>query len=111
MKVHCVLKTQAVWPVPVQADSEGVLYWECRKSPLTSHLRDNVRVFDIPFHEAVTCVYVSAGIEGRLKETVYAALNEAIRSRRRMQLLARLRDPGGFDDEALRQARDEWRHI
>jgi Arc/MetJ family transcription regulator len=46
-----------------------------------------------------------------LKETVYAALNEAIRSRRRMQLLARLRDPVGFDDDALRQARDEWRHI
>jgi Arc/MetJ family transcription regulator len=46
-----------------------------------------------------------------LKETVYAALNEAVRSRRRKQLLERLRDPGGFDDEALRQARDEWRHI
>lgn len=46
-----------------------------------------------------------------LKETVYAALNEAIRSRRRKQLLARLRDPGGLDDAALRQARDEWRHI
>ena len=46
-----------------------------------------------------------------LKETVYAALNEAIRARRRKQLLARLRDSDGFDDEALRQARDEWRHI
>ena len=46
-----------------------------------------------------------------LKETVYAALHEAIRSRRRKQLLARLRDPEGFDDEALRKARDEWRHI
>lgn len=44
-----------------------------------------------------------------LKETVDAALHEAIRSRKRMQLLARLRDPGGFDDDALRQARDEWR--
>jgi Arc/MetJ family transcription regulator len=44
-----------------------------------------------------------------LKETVYAALHEAIRTRKRKQLLARLRDPGGFDDEALRQARDEWR--
>jgi Arc/MetJ family transcription regulator len=44
-----------------------------------------------------------------LKETVYAALHEAIRSRRRKQLLARLRDPDGFDDDALRQARDEWR--
>jgi Arc/MetJ family transcription regulator len=44
-----------------------------------------------------------------LKETVYAALNEAIRSRRRRQLLERLRDPGGIDDGALRQARDEWR--
>jgi Arc/MetJ family transcription regulator len=46
-----------------------------------------------------------------LKETVYAALQEAVRSRRRRQLLARLRDPSGFDDDALRQARDEWRHI
>ena len=46
-----------------------------------------------------------------LKETVYAAFNEAIRARRRKQLLSRLRDPSGFDDEALRQARDEWRHI
>ena len=44
-----------------------------------------------------------------LKETVYAALNEAIRSRRRRQLLERLRDPAGIDDDALRQARDEWR--
>ena len=44
-----------------------------------------------------------------LKETVNAALKEAIRTRKRMQLLARLRDPGGFDDAALRQARDEWR--
>jgi Arc/MetJ family transcription regulator len=46
-----------------------------------------------------------------LKETVYAALNEAIRARRRKQLLARLGDPSGFDDDALRQARDEWRSI
>ena len=46
-----------------------------------------------------------------LKETVYAALNEAIRARWRKQLLARLSDPSGFDDDALRQARDEWRHI
>ena len=46
-----------------------------------------------------------------LKETVYAALNEAIKSRRRKQLLARLRDRNGFDDDALRQARDEWRRI
>jgi Arc/MetJ family transcription regulator len=44
-----------------------------------------------------------------LKETVNAALREAIRTRRRMQLLARLRDPNGFDDEALRQAEDQWR--
>ncbi len=45
-----------------------------------------------------------------LKETVYAALHEAIRTRKRKQLLVRLRDPGGFDDDALRQVRDEWRH-
>lgn len=45
-----------------------------------------------------------------LKDTVYAALREAIRTRKRKQLLARLRDPDGFDDDALRQARDEWRH-
>jgi Arc/MetJ family transcription regulator len=44
-----------------------------------------------------------------LKETVDAALREAIRTRRRMQLLARLRDPNGFDDEALRRAGDQWR--
>ena len=44
-----------------------------------------------------------------LKETVDAALHEAVRSRRRKELLARLRDPDGFDDDALRQGRDQWR--
>ncbi|HEV7863602.1 MAG TPA: type II toxin-antitoxin system VapB family antitoxin [Acidimicrobiia bacterium] len=44
-----------------------------------------------------------------LKETIDTALQEAIRNRRRQRLLARLRDPDGFDDDALRKARDSWR--
>jgi len=68
--------------------------------------RTSIQVDDALLEEAQEAL----GTRG-LKETVYAALHEVIRSRRRTQLLARLRDPGGFDDEALRQARDEWRHI
>ena len=45
-----------------------------------------------------------------LKETVDAALQEAIRAWKRQRLIARLRDPDGLDDEALRRARDQWPH-
>jgi Arc/MetJ family transcription regulator len=44
-----------------------------------------------------------------LKETVEAAFREAIRARRRRQLVNRLQDPEGFDDDALGRAREQWR--
>ena len=43
-----------------------------------------------------------------IKPTIQAALSEVIRADARRRLIERLRDPDGYDDDALRAARTTW---
>jgi Arc/MetJ family transcription regulator len=43
-----------------------------------------------------------------LTDTIEKALSEAVRADQRRRLIARFRDPDGYDDEALLEARASW---
>lgn len=43
-----------------------------------------------------------------LKDTVERSLHEVVRMDRRRRLLERIKDPDGFDDDALAEARRAW---
>jgi Arc/MetJ family transcription regulator len=43
-----------------------------------------------------------------IKDTIDAALREAVRADQRRRMIARIQDPDGYDDDALLAAEADW---